>query len=185
MNLVYTFWEVKAPVEKLEKVADFLQKYKDRNPKLYYQIAEENNFFPHTRYCGKILDYVLKDGTLFIDEESNRPQVEFIETMLDHFIPEKDYILEYISESDDNGEFFTNKEEYKEKYKLDGEVPELDDLDTYCLSKEELRNVLGCVFKKEDASLGELLEVLEDSDYYYELNVHKWDYTTLAELKGE
>lgn len=185
MNLNYTFWDIKAPAEKLEKVLEFLNKYKNRNPKLFYQIAEENSFFPHTKYCGEILNFVLKDGILFVDEESNRPQVEFIETLLKHFIPDGDYILEYVSESDDNGEYFTNKTDFKDKYKLDGNISELDYLDTYCLSEEELRNILGYIFRKKDASLGELLEVLEDSDYYYELSIHKWDYVTIAELKGE
>lgn len=184
MNLVYTYWEIEAPTKQLEKILDFLIRYKNRNPKLLYQIAEENDFFPHTRYCGEILDFVLKDGKLFIDEESNRPQIEFVETLVKHFV-DGEYEIEYISESDDNGEFFTNKEDFKDKYKLDGEIVELDFLDTYCLSEEELRNALGYIFKKKDASLSELLETLEDSEYYYELSIHKWDYVSIPELKGE
>lgn len=190
MNLVYTFWEISAPAEKLRKVQEFLDKYENRKPRLLYQIAEENVFFPHTRYCGEIIDSVMANGKLFIDEESNRPQIEFIESLLDHFIPDKDYRLEYISESDDNGEFFTNKEAYKGKYKLDGELPELelpefDHLDPYCLSEEGLKNILGYIFKKKHVSLSVLLEIFEDRDCYYDLSVHKWDYVTVPELKGE
>ena len=189
---MYTEWDVEAPVEELLKVCDFLTKCKNGRPLFYNRIARENTFIPQQKYRGRIAYFCIEDGTLFIGEQSNFPQIVFIKAILDHLIEGK-YELKYIADTKNEDEYFSDKEQFiGGKYKLVGEeeVEEIDAIldeigcDTFCLKRYELRKLLQKLLNSDSKDLDILIQELKDSKYSEELSVYRWSHVTTEELEG-
>lgn len=181
MNNVYTAWELSLATN-ADKAYNFLLDMERKNKTNLKEIAKEIAFDPDEVF-GELENVNYIDGIVYASEESNRSQIKFWKSFANYYSAEN--TIQYIAESDDNGEFYTNKPGYKDTYKVDGyeNYPEIEELYTvdkfYCMDENTFKNMLNHLVGRND-NIDEQIEILTDK--YEDLLIHEWEIAELNEL---